>query len=54
MTLNVTADNGWDENSTPAIAHIEGNDVDFYHAVALMPMATRALLRSHSPRATTP
>ncbi|MBD9214657.1 MAG: hypothetical protein EGQ22_04090, partial [Senegalimassilia anaerobia] len=33
MTLNVTADNGWDENSTPAIAHIEGNDVDFYHAV---------------------
>ena len=34
MTLNVTADNGWDENSTPAIAHIEGNDVDFYHAVA--------------------
>lgn len=34
MTLNVTVDNGWDENSTPAIAHIEGNDVDFYHAVA--------------------
>lgn len=34
VTLNVTADNGWDENSTPAIAHIEGNDVDFYHAVA--------------------
>ena len=33
MTLNVTADNGWDENSTPAIAHIESNDVDFYHAV---------------------
>ena len=33
VTLNVTADNGWDENSTPAIAHIEGNDVDFYHAV---------------------
>lgn len=34
VTLNVTVDNGWDENSTPAIAHIEGNDVDFYHAVA--------------------
>ena len=33
MTLSVTADHGWDENSTPAIAHIEGNDVDFYHAV---------------------
>lgn len=33
VTLNVTADHGWDENSTPAIAHIEGNDVDFYHAV---------------------
>lgn len=33
VTLNVTADNGWDENSTPAIAHIEGDDVDFYHAV---------------------
>lgn len=33
LTLNVTADSGWDENSTPAIAHIEGDDVDFYHAV---------------------
>lgn len=33
VTLNVTADHGWDENSTPAIAHIEGNDADFYHAV---------------------
>lgn len=33
VTLGVTADHGWDENSTPAIAHIEGNDVDFYHAV---------------------
>ena len=33
VTLNVTADSGWDENSTPAIAHIEGGDVDFYHAV---------------------
>ena len=33
VALNVTADSGWDENSTPAIAHIEGNDVDFYHAV---------------------
>lgn len=33
VALNITADHGWDENSTPAIAHIEGNDVDFYHAV---------------------
>lgn len=33
VTLSVTADHGWDESSTPAIAHIEGNDVDFYHAV---------------------
>lgn len=33
VALNVTADHGWDENPTPAIAHIEGNDVDFYHAV---------------------
>lgn len=33
VALNVTADHGWDENSTPAIAHIESNDVDFYHAV---------------------
>lgn len=33
VTLNVTADHGWDENSTPAIAHIEGDDVEFYHAV---------------------
>lgn len=33
VALNVTDDHGWDENSTPAIAHIEGNDVDFYHAV---------------------
>ena len=33
VTLNFTADSGWDENSTPAIAHIEGSDVDFYHAV---------------------
>lgn len=33
VTLSVTADHGWDENPTPAIAHIEGDDVDFYHAV---------------------
>lgn len=33
VTLSVTADHGWDENSTSAIAHIEGDDVDFYHAV---------------------
>lgn len=36
LALNVTADAGWDENSTPAIAHIVGKDsnVDFYHAVS--------------------
>lgn len=34
LVLNVTADTGWDANSTPAIAHITGNDVDFYHAVS--------------------
>ena len=34
LVLNVTADTGWDENSTPAIAHITGNEVDFYHAVS--------------------
>lgn len=33
VTLSVTADHGWNENSTPAIAHIEGDDVDFCHAV---------------------
>lgn len=34
LVLNVTADTGWDANSTPAIAHITGDDVDFYHAVS--------------------
>lgn len=34
LVLNVTADTGWDANSTPAIAHITGNEVDFYHAVS--------------------
>ena len=34
LVLNVTADPGWDENSTPAIAHITGDDVDFSHAVS--------------------
>ena len=34
LVLNVTADTGWDENSTPAIAHITGDEVDFYHAVS--------------------
>ena len=34
LTINVTADAGWDENSTPAIAHIEGGEVDFYHAIS--------------------
>ena len=34
LVLTVTADTGWDENSTPAIAHITGDEVDFYHAVS--------------------
>lgn len=34
LVLNVTADTGWDANSTPAIAHITSDDVDFYHAVS--------------------
>ena len=34
LVLNVTADTGWDANSTPAIAHITGDEVDFYHAVS--------------------
>ena len=38
ITLTITADKGWDENSTPAIVHIKGLDednasIDFYHAV---------------------
>lgn len=33
LTLNVTADEGWDEGSTPAIAHISNGEVDFYHAI---------------------
>ena len=33
VTVNVTADEGWDENSTPALTHITGEGVDFYHAV---------------------
>ena len=48
------ADHAWDENSTPAIAHIEGNDVDFYHAVTPDAEGNKALPRSNSPRATTP
>ena len=34
LVLNVTADTSWDANSTPAIAHITGDEVDFYHAVS--------------------
>ncbi len=34
LVLNVTADTGWDANSTPAIAHITSDEVDFYHAVS--------------------
>lgn len=38
IVLNITADKGWDGDSTPAIVHIKGLDednasVDFYHAV---------------------
>lgn len=34
LVLNVTADTGWDANSTPAIAHITSDEVNFYHAVS--------------------
>lgn len=34
VALNVTADAGWDGNSTPAIAHILGDGVNVYHAIA--------------------
>lgn len=34
LVLNVIADTGWDANSTPAIAHITSDEVDFYHAVS--------------------
>lgn len=36
LHLSVTADKGWDKDSTPAIAHIVSDDkkVDFYHAVS--------------------
>lgn len=34
VAVSVTADKGWDEDSTPAIAHITGDEVDFYHAVS--------------------
>ena len=34
VDFTVTADKGWDSDSTPAIAHItDGEDVDFYHAI---------------------
>ena len=33
VSLNVTADAGWDGNSTPAIAHILGDGVNVYHAI---------------------
>ena len=38
LSLRIMADKNWDENSTPAVAHIAGadesnTDVDFYHAV---------------------
>lgn len=37
ITISVTADKGWDKDSTPAIAHIKSKDkdadIDFYHAV---------------------
>lgn len=36
LNINVTADKGWDKDSTPAIAHIKSDDkkADFYHAVS--------------------
>lgn len=34
VAVSVTADKGWDEDSTPAIAHVVGEGVDFYHAVS--------------------
>ncbi|OUO89915.1 hypothetical protein B5F40_08755 [Gordonibacter sp. An230] len=34
LVLDVTADKGWDADSTPAIAHITGEGVDIYHAVS--------------------
>ena len=34
LVLNVTADTGWDANSTPAIDHITSDEVDFYHAIS--------------------
>lgn len=33
LTIGVAADSGWDGESTPAIAHIVGEGVDFYHAI---------------------
>lgn len=35
VTINVSADNGWDADSTPAILHIDAKDtdVDFFHAI---------------------
>ena len=36
ITINVTADKGWNKDSTPLIAHIISKEkkVDFYHAVS--------------------
>ena len=35
VTINVSVDNGWDADSTPAILHIDfkDTDVDFFHAI---------------------
>ena len=35
VTINVSVDNGWDADSTPAILHIDSKDtdVDFFHAI---------------------
>lgn len=33
LTIGVAADSGWDGESTPPIAHIVGEGVDFYHAI---------------------
>lgn len=33
ITLNLSADNGWDSDSTPAILHVTSDKVDFCHAI---------------------
>lgn len=33
LEINVTVDNGWDSDSTPAILHVTSDKVDFCHAI---------------------